>query len=191
LSPNNGGNITFPSASDAPIGIQSSPKTSKVVLGDSSSVKEYTNNLFDGDSTILCDKEIFDISSQPDSGVVSDREAAIRVEVPHHNLFHLNTDFHGFVDIIDMSAHSFQGRNCILHIVNPVNHYGFAVVLRNNMVEELNREFDCLLTIIRVQIAIIFYSDNTSFIIPILEKCNDINCICQPHNELIEKERSL
>jgi hypothetical protein len=27
LSPDNGGNITFPSASDAPIGDQSSPKT--------------------------------------------------------------------------------------------------------------------------------------------------------------------
>jgi hypothetical protein len=177
LSSDNGGNITVPSASDAPIGDKSSPKTSKT--------------LFDGDSAMLHDKELSDISRQPNSDSVSDREVAIGVEVPHQNLFPLNTDVHGFVDMIHMSAHSFQGHNCILRIVDPVNGYGLAVVLCNNMVEELNRGFDHLLTTIRVHITTIFYSDNTSFVIPIVEKSNDINCICQPHTELMKKEHSL
>jgi hypothetical protein len=112
---------------------------------------------------------------------------AIRVEVPHQNLFPLKTDVHGFVDIIDMSAHSFQNHNCILRIVDPVKRDGFAVVLCNNMVEEFNRGFDHLLTAICVRITTIFYSDNTAFILSIVEKCNDINCICQPHTELMKK----
>jgi len=150
LSTDNGGNITFPPASDIPIGSQSSIITYEVVLGDPSSVKESTTYLFDGDSAILLDKDMFDISTQPDSSEVSDREVGIRANVPHDNLFPLDSDVHGFVDIIDMSVHSFQGYHCILCIVDPVICYGFTVVFCNNMVEELNRGFDHLLTLIYV-----------------------------------------
>jgi hypothetical protein len=58
-----------------------------------------------------------------------------------------------------MSAHSFLGYNCIMRIVNPVNRYGFAVILHNNLDDELKRGLNRLLSVICVPI-ILFIIQN-------------------------------
>jgi hypothetical protein len=65
---------------------------------------------------------------------------------------------YGFVDIIDTSSHTFLSYNTILRLVDPVNRYGFAVVLQCNLENELLQGFKHLLNIMRVPPRIIFFN---------------------------------
>jgi hypothetical protein len=46
-----------------------------------------------------------------------------------------------------------------MRIVNPVNRYGFAVILHNNLDDELKRGLNRLLSVICVPIDTIYYSE--------------------------------
>ncbi len=96
-----------------------------------------------------------------------------------------------YVDIVDMSKHTFLGYHFILRVVDPVRRYGFAVVLRNASDVELCTGFERLLSIMRIFPRTIYYSDKASFVSQLRGKHPSINFIEQCHCPLMRVERSL
>jgi hypothetical protein len=97
----------------------------------------------------------------------------------------------GYVDIINMTEHTFLGFNYILRIVDPVRRFGFAVVLRSNDAHELIQGFDRLISMMRVHPACIYYDDNTSFVTYCISQHKSIDFFKHPHSSPMKKERSM
>jgi hypothetical protein len=98
---------------------------------------------------------------------------------------------YGFVYIIDMSSRTFLSYNTILCLVDPVNCYGFAVVLQCNLENELLEGFKQLLNIMRIPPRIIFFNDTTSFVSKLSDEHHDIRFVSRPHTDAMQAEQSL
>jgi hypothetical protein len=104
----------------------------------------------------------------------------------------LSDGVYGFVDIIDMSSRTFLSyNNTILRLVDPVNRYGFAVVLQCNLENELLEGFKRLLNIMCIPPRIIFLNKTTSFVSKLSDERHDIRLVSRPHMDAMKAERSL
>jgi hypothetical protein len=80
---------------------------------------------------------LLDVSAKKESSGVPHNASDVIANSQADNVSVMNSNVHGFVDVIDMSVHNFLGYNCILHIVDPVNYHGFTIILHNNMEDEM------------------------------------------------------
>jgi len=98
---------------------------------------------------------------------------------------------HGYLDVVDMTAYTFLGFNFILRVVDPVRRLGFSVVLRSNSLNEYQRGFERLISIMRVIPDTIYFNDTTSFVHDIQHYYSSIKFVKQSHSPLMKVERSL
>jgi len=103
----------------------------------------------------------------------------------------LSDGVYGFVYIIDTSSRTFLSYNTILCLVDPVNRYGFAVVLQCNLENELLEGFKRLLNIMRIPPRIIFFNKSTSFVSKLSDERHDIRFVSRPHTDAMKAEQSL
>jgi hypothetical protein len=103
----------------------------------------------------------------------------------------LSDGVYGFVDIIDMSCHTFLSYNTVLRLVYPVNRYGFAVVFQCNLENELHEGFKQLLNITRIPPRNTFFNETTSFVSNLSDERRDIRFVSRPHTDAMKAERSL
>jgi hypothetical protein len=144
-----------------------------------------------------------DITSINDTFVAADYECPITdasITVPSASSVECTVDdfevlsdgVYGFVDIIDMSSHTFLSyNNTILHLVDSVNHYGFAVVLQCNLENELLEGCKRLLNIMCIPPSIIFFNETTSFVSKLSYERHNIRFVSRPHTDAMKAERSL
>jgi hypothetical protein len=98
---------------------------------------------------------------------------------------------HGYLDVVDMTAYTFLGFNFILRVVDPVRRLGFSVVLRSNSLNEYQRGFERLISIMRVIPDTIYFNDTTRFVTDIQHYYSSIKFVKQSHSPLMKVERSL
>jgi hypothetical protein len=88
---------------------------------------------------------------------------------------------HGYNDIMDMSVHPFLSYNFILQVVDPMSHFGFAVVLHRGTINELNAGFDHLISTMHVHFQTIYYIDKASFTLECIKEHSSIDFIKLSH----------
>ncbi len=128
-------------------------------------------------------------ASEPMENQIQKQDDAARPGSAMHSSSH--SFLQGYLDIINMTEHTFLGFNYILRIVDPVRRFGFAVVLRSNDAHELIQGFDRLISMMRVHPACIYYDDNTSFVTYCISQHKSIDFFKHPHSSPMKKERSM
>lgn len=88
---------------------------------------------------------------------------------------------HGYLDLIDISLHTFLSYNFFLRVVDPIQCYGFATVLHSDTKDNLKRDFDCLISIMHAHPQTIYYSVKTSFALECSHVHNSIDFIELSH----------
>jgi hypothetical protein len=128
-------------------------------------------------------------ASEPMENQIQKQDDAARPGSAMHSTSHFFLQ--GYLDIINMTEHTYLGFNYILRIVDPVRRFGFAVVLRSNDAHELIKGFDRLISVMLVHPDVIYYYDNTSFVTYCISNHKSIDFFKHPHSSMMKKERSM
>ena len=96
-----------------------------------------------------------------------------------------------FIDIIDLSSTSCCGCNYILRLVDPVNRYGHAVVMKSVTTDDVSYSLTRLMTVARYKPNNVIYSQSIHCVSPFSELFPSVKFVVGEHSELMTEERKL